>query len=201
MAFESIDNRSPAALDVPQLLAAWKHGDQAAGEELASVVQSELRRLARHYLSQKPGHTLQPTALVNEAYLRLIQKAQDVEWKDRSHLIAIAANYMREVLVDYARKNGSKRRGGDWLRATFEGVAEVEIRVDRDLIALDDALDAFSKDFPRQSRGVELRFFGGLSVEETARVLEVSADTVQRDWAFAKVWLLKELSPKASNPE
>ena len=183
------------------LLAAWSQGDQSALERLIPLVDAELRRLASFYLSrQKRGHTLQTTELINEAYIRLIGGAKDVQWKDRAHFIAIAANLMRQVLVDhYRRWRESKRRGGDFVRVSFDQALGIPAEQREDLIALDEALTRLAEKDKRAARIVELRFFAGLSVEETAKIMGVSTDTVTRDWKFARSWLLGQLSGEDRN--
>jgi len=172
---------------VTQLLRAWRQGDAAALDRLVPVVYQKLRRLARHYMAgQRPGHTLQATALVNEAYMRLVD-CEQVNWKDRAHFFAISARMMR-------RKRGAGARE----TSLDEGVIASPQR-GQDLVALDDALQALAAEYPRQAQVVELRFFGGLNVEETAEVLHVSAITVMRDWQLAKVWLARELKKRDSN--
>jgi RNA polymerase sigma factor (TIGR02999 family) len=157
------------------------------------LVYDELRRLAHHYMArERGGHTLQTTALVNEAYLRLIDAGQ-VEWKDRAHFFAISANVMRRILVEIARSRGSRKRGGDVTKVELEDAILPASERTTDLVALDDALKALSVIDPREAKVVELRFFGGLSVGETAEVLGVSEKTVMREWNLAKVWLLREL--------
>jgi len=184
---------APASHSVTQLLLAWRQGDAAALEQLVPLVYQKLRRLARRYMAgQKPDHTLQATALINEAYMRLVD-CQLVNWKDRAHFFAVSARMMRRVLVEFARSGQYQKRGGGAVQTSLdEGLIAFPQR-GQDLIALDDALQAFAASFPRQSQVVELRFFGGLSVEETAEVLHVSAVTVMRDWQFAKSWLAREL--------
>ena len=184
----------PPTHDVTRLLVRWREGDDGAFQELAPVVHSHLRRLARQQMAnERPDHVLQATALVNEAYLRLID-ARCIKWQDRAHFFAMAAQLMRRVLVDNARARRSQKRGGDLHRVTFNQNLPVCRETPEDLIAIDDALEALGKAYARKSRVVELRFFGGLSVEETAEVLKVSCDTVMRDWKFARVWLMRELS-------
>jgi RNA polymerase sigma-70 factor, ECF subfamily len=178
--------------EVTQLLNAWCKGDQSALEQLAPVVESELRRLARVYLSKEAsGHTLQPTALVNEAYLRLIQW-NTVAWQNRAHFYAVAAKMMRRVLVNHAIARRSRKRGGS---AILVSLTQADIAPDRsaDVLALNEALESLANFDDRKSRIVELRFFGGLSAEETAEVLGISLRTVHRDWDFARAWLLREL--------
>jgi len=184
---------APSSHSVTQLLLTWRRGDMAALDELIPLVYQTLRRLARRYMAgQKPGHTLQATGLVNEAYVRLID-CQQVKWKDRAHFFAISAQVMRRVLVECARSRGyQKRGGGAWKTSLDEGLI-VSPQRGQDLVALDDALQVFAASYPRQSQVVELRFFGGLSVEETAEVLQVSPITVMRDWQLAKSWLAREL--------
>jgi len=185
----------PTREDVTQLLRAWSDGDQEALEKLMPLVYDELRRLARHYMRrERPGHILQTSALVNEAYLRLIDASQ-VNWQNRAHFFAISAGLMRRILVDFARTYQSQKRGAGVRPVSLdEGLDVSEERLD--LAALDDALKALATLDPRKSRVVELRFFGGLSVEEAAEVLKVSPETVKRDWKLAKVWLLREMSGK-----
>jgi RNA polymerase sigma factor (TIGR02999 family) len=178
---------------VTQLLVTWRQGDPAALEQLLPLVYQKLRRLARHYMNgQKQGHTLQATALVNEAYMRLVD-CQQVNWKDRVHFFAVSAQLMRRVLVEFARSGQYQKRGGGAQKTSFDEALIVSPQRGPDLIALDDALQVFAASFPRQSKVVEMRFFGGLSVEETAEALDVSAITVMRDWQFAKSWLTREL--------
>lgn len=193
--------------DVTKLLQAWSDGDGGAFEELVPLVERELRRLARHYMArERRDHTLQATALVNEAFLRLAGGTA-IRWNDRAHFIGIAARLMRRVLVDHARSRGYQKRGGGGQRVTLDEGLLASEGPDLDVIALDRALEAFAKVDARKSQVIELRFFGGLSVEETADVLKVSTDTVKRDWRLAKLWLLRELksggAPDASatNPD
>jgi RNA polymerase sigma factor (TIGR02999 family) len=186
-----LETLTPGA--VTQLLRAWGDGDDGALAQLTPLVEAELRRLARGYMRrERRGHTLQTTALVNEAFLRLTD-ARRVRWQDRAHFLGISARLMRRVLVDHARSRGYRKRGGGTQRVTLdEGlVASAEPAVD--VLALDRALEALAAVDDRKSRVIELRFFGGLSVEETAEVLHVSPDTVKRDWRLAKLWLLREL--------
>jgi RNA polymerase sigma factor (TIGR02999 family) len=184
---------TPTSHSVTQLLLAWRQGDAAALEQLIPLVYQKLRRMARHYMAgQRPDHTLQATGLINEAYVRLID-CQLVNWKDRAHFFAVSAQMMRRVLVEFARSGQYQKRGGGAQKTSFdEGLIAFPQR-GQDLLALDDTLQAFASSFPRQSKVVELRFFGGLSVEETAEVLNISAITVMRDWQFAKSWLAHEL--------
>jgi RNA polymerase sigma factor (TIGR02999 family) len=191
---------APQARDVTELLLAWGRGNQAALDELVPLVYAELRRLARRYMrEQRRDHTLQTTALVHEAYLRLIGLDR-VRWQNRDHFLTVAARLMRRVLVDSARAHGALKRGAGVRPVTFDEGAIV-LPADPDLIALDDALKALATLDPRKEQVVELRYFGGLSVEETARVLGVSTDTVMRDWKMAKLWLVCELSPGGIGPE
>ena len=185
-----------AGHSVTQLLLHWRQGDAAALDELVPVVYQKLRRLARHYMAgQKPGHTLQATALVNEAYVRLIDCKQ-VNWKDRAHFFAISAQMMRRVLVEFARSQQYQKRGGNARKTSLDVALIASPQRGQDLVALDEALQVLAVSYPRQCQVVELRFFGGLSVEETAEVLQVSAITVMRDWQLAKVWLARELKKR-----
>jgi RNA polymerase sigma-70 factor (ECF subfamily) len=178
---------------VTELLRAWSDGQDGALDQLLPLVEAELRRLARGYMSrERRGHTLQVTALVNEALLRLTD-ARHLRWQDRAHFLGIAARLMRRVLVDHARARGYRKRGGDAQRVTLTDALVVSPEPDLDLVALDRALNALAAVDERKSRVIDLRFFGGLSVEETADVLHVSPDTVKRDWRLAKLWLLREL--------
>lgn len=176
------------------LLLAWGRGDTGALDRLVPLVHDELRRLARRYMRhERPGQTLQTTALVNEAYLRLIE-VKHVRWQDRAHFFAMSARVMRRVLVDAARARRNQKRGGGARRVSLDQALDVSTQPHQDLAALDDALQTLEAAHPRQGQVVELRFFGGLSVEETAEALLVSSDTVKRDWRFAKLWLLRELN-------
>jgi RNA polymerase sigma factor (TIGR02999 family) len=177
---------------VTGLLLAWREGDEEALARLTPLVHQELQRIARRCMrGERAGHSLQATALVNEAYLRLID-VQHVNWQNRAHFLAMSARLMRRILVDVARARGYQKRGGGALKVSLaEGLLTSE--KGQDLVALDDALRELAKVDDRKSRIVELRFFGGLSVEETAEALSVSADTVMRDWKLAKAWLLREL--------
>jgi RNA polymerase sigma-70 factor, ECF subfamily len=180
--------------EVTQLLLAWRQGEPLALEELIPVVHKELRRLAHRYMSgEREGHTLQTTALVNEAYLRLVDSSQ-VQWQNRAHFFAMAAQLMRRVLVDFARTRNYQKRGGEVLRVEFDEAWMGSTEGGGDLVvALDDALQELAKFDARKSQVVEMRFFAGLSATETAEVLKVSEDTVLRDWKLAKTWLLREL--------
>ena len=187
-----MDEHAPQ--DVTQLLRAWCRGDRAALDRLMPLVSAELRRLAHRYMRREPaGQTLQTTALVNEAYLRLID-ASRIEWHDRAHFFAISANLMRRILVDHARSRGYKKRGGGTVMVALDEAQVVAPQPAADVIALDEALEALAAFDPQGARIVELRFFGGLSVDETAEVLGVSPRTIDRDWAAARVWLLERLT-------
>jgi len=182
--------------DLTQLLIAWSQGDARALEQLTPLVYAELRRIAHRYMNrERAGHTLQTTAVVHEAFLRLIGNPQE-NWQNRAHFYAIAAQMMRRILVDYARANLRAKRGGETTRVALEDIDApvTEPALDPDLIALDAALDKLAEIDPRRGRVVELRFFGGLSVEETANVLQVAPDTVVRDWRVAKAWLFRYLN-------
>ena len=178
---------------VTALLKAWGAGDEAALEALLPHVEAELRRLARVYMArERVGHTLQTTALVNEAYLRLVD-ARKVAWQDRAHFLGIAARLMRRVLVDHARTRGVKKRGAGGHKVELDEAMAVTPAPDVNLLALDRALEALAAVDDRKSRVIEMRYFGGMTVEETAEALRVSPDTVKRDWRLAKLWLLREL--------
>ena len=178
---------------VTGLLVAWGKGDEAALEQLIPRVERELHRIAKRCMAgERAGHSLQATALVNEAYLRLVD-VQHVNWQDRAHFLAMSARLMRRILVDWARSKQYQKRGGGAVRVTFDDALAVTDERNHDLIAIDEALQALATFDERKSRVIELRFFGGLSVEETASVLNVSPDTVMRDWKLAKAWLLREM--------
>ena len=180
--------------DVTRLLQAWSDGDETALARLLPLVEADLRRLARACMRhERNGHTLQPTALVNEAFLRLAG-ARRLEWQDRAHFMGIAARLMRRVLVDHARTRGYQKRGGGAERVSLDGALLEAAQRPLDVIELDRALETFATVDARRSRVVELRFFGGLTLEETAEVLNVSSETVKRDWRVAKLWLLRELN-------
>ncbi len=189
--------QSPSA-GITQLLAAWNQGDSAALDQLVPMVHKELRRLAHRYMRQeRPGQAFQTTELVNEVYLRLVDCSR-VRWQDRAHFFAISAQLMRRVLVDFARSRRFAKRGGGTIRITYDdGIAWAN---GPDWIALDDALNALHALDARKGRMVELRFFGGLDVNETAEVLQVSPETVHRDWRFAKSWLRRELARGGGPP-
>jgi RNA polymerase sigma factor (TIGR02999 family) len=182
--------------NVTELLVAWGNGNQRALEALAPRIQHELHRLASHYMAgERPGHVLQATALVNEAFLRLVDW-QHIEWNSRAHFFAVAAQLMRRILVDFARSRRRAKRGGHAVEVSLSHAANTPQMEDVDVIALDDALKSLEELDARQSRVVELRFFGGLSLEDTAEALHVSVGTVRRDWTLARAWLFRELSSK-----
>jgi len=188
----------PEALthDVTQLLLEWSNGDQSALDKLVPVVDRELRRLAHHYMSrERAGHTLQTTALVNEAFVRLVNR-KSVQWQNRAHFFGIAAQLMRTILVDHARSHACAKRGGGAGKLELDEALAVSQQKAAEVIALDDALNALALIDPQQSRIVELRFFGGLTVEEAAEVLHVSPATIKREWSSAKAWLYRELQPQ-----
>jgi RNA polymerase sigma factor (TIGR02999 family) len=179
--------------NITALLGQWQNGNQAALDELTPLVYKELRRLAQSYLSrERPGHTLQGTALVHEAYLRLIDQRQ-VQWRDRNHFFALSAELIRRILVDHARSKMAEKRGGDQVKLSLEEGMDAPVPGDVDLIALDDALQVLARTDPQQSRIVELRYFAGLKIEETAEVLNISPATVKRDWVVAKAFLKREM--------
>jgi RNA polymerase sigma factor (TIGR02999 family) len=179
---------------VTELLLAWGSGDRSALDELVPIVHQELRRLARLQMSgERDNHTLQTTALVNEAFLRLVDLDR-IRWKDRAHFLALSARLMRRILVDHARSRNYQKRGGGAANLTLDDALVASPERGADLVAVDDALEALARVDARKSQVIELRFFGGLSVEETAEALKVSPETVMRDWRLAKVWLLREMS-------
>ena len=185
---------TPSTHEVTQLLLDWSDGDQAAFDALMPLVYDELRQMARRFMSrERPGHTLQTTALVNEAYLRLVDQKR-VHWQNRAHFFAVAAQAMRRILIDYARKQRYAKRGGGAPKISLEETAVMSQERAADLVALDEALTTLASIDPQQSRVVELRFFGGLTIEETAEVLRLSVDMVKREWATAKAWLSREMS-------
>jgi RNA polymerase sigma factor (TIGR02999 family) len=185
---------TPAPQDVTKLLLAWSDGDEAALAQLVPLVHAELRRQARRYLrGERAGHTLQTTALVHEAYLRLID-ARQVRWQNRAHFFAVSARLLRRVLVDHARARNYRKHGGGARHVSFDEALAVGQERHGDLVALDEALQDFAAIDARKCQVVELRFFGGLSVDETAEVLHVSPETVRRDWRLAKAWLRRRLS-------
>jgi RNA polymerase sigma factor (TIGR02999 family) len=180
--------------EITQLLIAWRQGDQAAQERLMALVYQELRRQARRFMQrERQGHLLQTTALVHETYLRLIDQSR-VSWQNRAHFFGVAAEMMRRVLLDFARAERNAKRGGGTIRVSLGEAAGATEPREVELVALDDALKALSALAPRQSRVVEMRFFGGLSNEEAAKALGVSPATVRHDWSLAKAWLYRELS-------
>ncbi len=179
--------------ETTQLLRAWANGDPAALDQLTPRVYEELRRIAGYYMqNEQPGRSMQTTALVHEAYLKLID-VTTVDWRHRAHFFAVSSQIMRRILLDRARKRTAAKRGGKLPPINLDEVPDLSVRA-RELIALDDALNLLAEFDPRKARVIELRFFGGLSVDETAEVLEVSPDTVHRDWKLARAWLLNELS-------
>jgi len=184
----------PSPHEVTQLLLDWSNGDQAALDKLMPLVHTELRRLAHHYMGREnQGHTLQTTALVNEAYLRLVGQ-KEVHWQNRAQFFGLAAQLMRHILVDHARSHAYAKRGGGAQRVPLEEAAVLSPERGAELVALDEALKKLERDYPRQCRIVELRYFGGLTVEETAEVMKVSPETVMRDWKVAKARLRREMS-------
>jgi RNA polymerase sigma-70 factor (ECF subfamily) len=187
----------PALHDLTAALQAWAAGDDSALERLAPLVEAELRRLAHCYLArERPDHTLQTTGLINEAWLRLIDWKQ-VSWQDRAHFFGVSARLMRYILVDSARARKQQKRGGAARRVSLDEAMAVSMDRDGDLLALDDALQALERYDPRKCRIVELRFFGGLTVDETAEVMRLSSITVIREWNKAKAWLYRELNPES----
>jgi len=186
----------PAPKEVTQLLIAWSNGDQEALDKLVPLVYDELRRIARRYMDREPaGHTLQTTALVNEAYLRLIEQ-KGMKWQNRAHFFAISAQLMRRILVSMARARHADKRGGEARQVSLDEALVVSEERAAELVALDEAMNELAALDPRRSRVVELRYFGGLSVEETAEVLKISPETVMREWKRAKAWLYTELNRK-----
>ena len=184
--------------DVTQLLQAWSRGDSSALEKLTPLVYKELHRLAHHYMGREnPGHTLQTTALVNEAYLRLV--SNQASWQNRSHFFAISAQLMRQILVDFARSRHRQKRGAGLAPVSLDEAAMLSGEREPDLVALDDALNALGRLDARKVQIIEMRFFGGLSVEDTAAVLNVSPATVRRDWSIAKFWLYRELGSETGD--
>ncbi len=185
---------APARPDVTGLLVAWRRGDAVALDRLLPLVYTELRRIAHRYMrDERPGHPLQTTALVHEAYLRLVD-VHRIDWASRNHFFAVSAQMMRRILVEAARRRDAHKRGGDASHVALDDATVPGAAGDADLLALDEALEHLSAAAPRQARVVELRYFGGLTVEETADVLEISAETVMRDWKFARLWLRRDLS-------
>jgi RNA polymerase sigma factor (TIGR02999 family) len=190
-------NMESSTQEVTGLLIDWSKGDQAAFERLLPLVYGELRQMARRYMArQQPGHTLQTTALIHEAYLKLVDQ-KEKQWQNRAHFFGVAAQAMRHILVDYARSKQAERHGGGAQAVALDEALTVSQERAAELVALDDALQELAKVDPRKCQVVELRFFGGLSVEETAAVLKISEITVQRDWSMAKAWLHRALSNEA----
>ena len=180
--------------EVTQLLISWSHGDTAALEELVPLVEAELRSLARQYMAREhPGHTLQTSALINEAYIRLIDQ-QNAPWQNRSHFFGVAAQVMRHILIDHARSYTYAKRGGGARKISLDDVPDMTDRRAGELLALDDALKNLATIDPRKSQIIELRFFGGLTIEETAQAMNISSITVTREWRSAKAWLRREIS-------
>lgn len=185
---------APASKDVTELLADWSKGDREALNKLIPLVYNELHRLASRYLRrERPDHTLQTTALVHEAYLRLVHE-KNVNWQSRVQFFAVASQLMRHILVDYARGHNAAKRGGDYAKVSFDEAMIVSEEKSADLMALDEALNSLAAIDPEQSRVVELRVFGGLTVEETAEALGVSPRTVKREWSMAKAWLHRQIT-------
>lgn len=179
---------------ITALLRSWRDGEDGALEDLLPIVEAELRRIARvHMRRERRGHTLQPTALVNEVFTRLFD-ARTIDWSDRTHFFSLAARLMRRILVDHARSRGYQKRGGGAHRVTLDDHVATTPAVEVDFVALDTALSKLAEVDERKCRVIEMRFFGGLTVEETASALAVSTDTVKRDWRLARLWLLKELA-------
>ena len=186
----------PPTHELTQLLNAWSEGDRAALDKLTPLVYEELRRLAHRYMSREgKGHTLQTTALVHEAYLRLFNQG-NVHWQNRTHFFAMAAQLMRHILVDHAREHASQKRGGKPQKVSLDEAAVISQERASEVIALDEALKGLAVIDPQQSRIVELRFFGGLSVDETAAVLSLSPATIKREMSSAKLWLLREINKR-----
>ena len=184
--------------DVTQILLDWSKGDSAAPDKLMPFVYEELRRLARSYLArERADHTLQATALVHEAYLRLADETR-LSWRDRAHFYGIAARLMRRILVDHARAHNAAKRGGLEQKLSLDEARELATKSDVDLVELNGALEKFSHDYPRKGEVVELKFFGGLETKEISEVLHVSEKTVLRDWNFAKLWLCRALTQNAA---
>ena len=191
--------KSPARHQITELLAEWREGDQSALDELYPLVYDELHRLARRYMSrERKDHTLQTTALINEAYVRLVDQ-KNVNWANRSHFFAISAQIMRRILIDHARRHAYAKRGGGAQQVSLEEVAAITPDQSRELVRLDEALKSLAERDPRRSQVVELRFFGGLNNEEIAGVLNVSENTVTRDWNMARAWLHQQLSESSPN--
>jgi len=184
----------PSPPQVTQLLRDWGNGDQAAREQLMNLVYGELHKLAHKYMrGERPGHTLQTSGLVNEAFMKLVDQ-RDVRWQNRAHFFGIAAQMMRRILVDHARTRTSEKRGGSGRAVSLEEALIVSSERSAEVVALDEALNLLAEMDERKSKVIELRFFGGLSIEETAEVLGVSQGTVMRDWTLAKAWLRREIT-------
>jgi len=184
--------------EITQLLHAWREGDQLALERLTPVVYQELHRMARHYMArERDGHTLQTTALIHEVYLRLV-KTQKLEWQDRAHFFAVSAQLMRRILTDFARSRAYQKRGGGARQVSLDEALTVSPEAPVDLVVLEQALTRLGQTDARKSKVVELRFFGGMTVEETAEVLHISSETVMRDWSMARAWLQRELDADMS---
>lgn len=191
-----MSSASSSSPNVTNLLIAWGKGDREAFDRLMPQLQQELHRIADRYMAaERPGHDLQATALINEAYLRLVDW-KNIQWADRAHFFGMAANMMRRVLVDHARRRDRVKRGGEAIQVSLVEAAHVPTPERADVLALDEALERLAELDPRKSRIVEMRFFGGLSLEETAEALGVSVGTVRRDWTLARVWLFRELQQR-----
>lgn len=187
---------TPGSAEITALLRAWSNGDQAAFDRLWSIVYDNLQRMARRYMqNQRPGNTLQTTALVHEAWLHLAD-VQNAGWRDRAQFFALSAQVMRRILVDSARARGARKRGSRAIKVNVDDVAVIAPERDRSILALHETLEEFAKIAPRQARAVELRYFGGLSVDEIAEVMKISPWTVARDWEFSRIWLKREMSPQ-----
>lgn len=191
------DVETTGSVEITRLLKAWGAGDSAALERLMPAVYHELRRRARAYMRHQPSdHTLQPTALVHEAVLQLVDTTA-IDWQDRAHFFAVCAQVMRRILVDSARARGAAKRGGGTPKVNIDDAPGIHAERDREIVAIDDALEVLAAMDARKARVIELRFFGGLSVEETAAALDVSPQTVMRDWKLARAWLTREISGSA----
>lgn len=192
---------TPSTNEITERLIAWGAGDRASLDQLLPIVYQELRRIAGNYLRREnTGHTLQPTALVHEAWLRLIDQTR-VNWRNRAQFFGVAAQLMRRILVDHAKTKHREKRGGDAVKFSLDDVINLSQERAADLLALDDALDGLARIDGRKSRVVELRYFGGFSVEETAQILEVSPETVMRDWKMAKAWLYQQIRRETSDDD
>ena len=192
---------TPSTQEITRLLHEWGQGDQTAFDRLLPVVYDELRRMAQRHMARQPaGHTLQTTALIHEAYLKLADQ-KDKRWQDRAHFFAVAAQAMRHILVDYARTRGRAKRGGDAVVIELDEAPQVSLERSAEIVALDDALTTLAALDKRKSQVVELRFFGGLTEQETAEALKISEATVRREWRSAKLWLLRELSAEKTKDE